>query len=141
MRTAILRSGSRLIVGAALLLAASSLAPRAEDGQQGMNGADELGTYVGLYVDADNAGNRMEIAEDEGILRVRGGTDAFAYELGCLVTQGKAACMGNGGKLEGENFLYESMIEFADDGSAVETWKAFNNQQAAEGATNWRREQ
>lgn len=103
--------------------------------------AEDRTAYVGSYVDADNPSMRMEIAEDEGLLRVRAGDGAFGYELACLVTQARAACMGDGGKLEGENFLYESMIEFGDDGSAVETWKAFNNQQASEGATNWRREQ
>jgi hypothetical protein len=131
-------------VGAAIIAAAMVGVMGAGSGGRAEEAAppsEDRALYVGSYVDADNPSTRMEITEDEGLLRVRAGNESYAYELACLVTQAKAACMGNGGKLEGENFLYESMIEFAADGTAVETWKVFNNQQAAEGATNWHREQ
>lgn len=96
--------------------------------------------YVGTWIDADNPQMRMDISSTEGLLRIKAGDGSFDYELACLVNAGKAACMGHGGKLEGESFLYESVIEFADDGSAIERWKAFNNTQSVDGASNWRLE-
>lgn len=120
-----------IIAGAALLTAGPGIHLAAQE---------VLADYAGTWVDNENADNRMLISEDEGLLRVAGGDENFGYSASCLVNSGKAACMGSGGKLEGENFLYESLIQFAEDGTAIESWKAFNNQSSTQGATNWRRE-
>ena len=103
--------------------------------------AENLGAFTGTWVDSENEATRMVIVEEDGLLRIAGGDEqsGYAYTAACLVTGNKAACMGDGGKLEGENFLYESVIELGDDGNAVESWKAFNNLQAAEGNTIWTR--
>jgi hypothetical protein len=102
--------------------------------------ADDAQPYVGDWLDQENADIRMAIAEDGGLIRIAGGDPkiGYSYTAACLVTDKKAACLGEGGKLEGKNFLYESLIIFKDDGTAVETWKAYNNLQAAEGSTTWK---
>jgi len=94
--------------------------------------------YVGVWMDKQNTGLKMSISEDNGLLRITGGFgEDYHYRLSCVVKSGKAACQGSGGKLEGENFLYESFITFSQNGAAAEDWKAYNNLQAINGKTNW----
>jgi len=80
----------------------------------------------------------MNIREDGGIFRVTVGDEAYGYALSCLVKNKKAVCTGSGGRLEGENFLYQSVFEFTKDGTMSENWKAFNNLQTINGKTIWK---
>ena len=101
--------------------------------------ATELGSFVGNWSDSENAQSKMITREDDGLLRITGGDAAYGYNLACLVKDKTAICTGDGGKLEGKNFLYHSLIEFKANGVAIESWKAFNNGQEIKGTTNWKR--
>ena len=95
--------------------------------------------FAGHWVDHQNAAIKMSVTEDGGIYRITGGDEAYGYNLSCLLKGKSAVCTGSGGRLEGENFLYQSTIEFGADGMAVENWKAFNNLQTVNGSTSWKR--
>lgn len=97
------------------------------------------GDFSGRWVDRDNMDIQMSVTKDLGVYRVMGGDYAYGYRLTCLVKGQKAICTGDGGQLEGENFLYQSTFEFTQTGMAIENWKAFNNLQTVSGKTNWKR--
>lgn len=94
---------------------------------------------TGPWVDSANASNRMGVHAEQGLLRVIGGDAVFGYRLSCLQKQQEAVCTGDGGQLEGENFLYQSTLKLQRDGTVIEDWKAFNNLQTVNGTTTWRR--
>jgi hypothetical protein len=96
--------------------------------------------FAGRWVDQENTDNKMSVAQDNGVFRVTAGDDAYGYRLSCLVKKKLIVCSGDGGLLEGENFLYQSTFEFNTNGSVVENWKAFNNLQTASGKTIWKRQ-
>ena len=95
--------------------------------------------FSGSWVDQQNAGIRMRVREDGGIFRGTGGDEGYGYQISCLVKDLSAVCTGNGGRLEGENFLYQSSFQFNNDGTLKESWKAFNNLQTVSGKTIWKR--
>jgi hypothetical protein len=94
--------------------------------------------FAGSWVDSENTSIKMSIREDGGIFRITGGDEAYGYSLSCLVKDMKAVCTGSGGRLEGENFLYQSVFEFTNEGTMNESWKAFNNLQTIRGKTIWK---
>ena len=95
--------------------------------------------FAGSWVDRQNAGIQMSVHEDGGLFRITGGDEAYGYQISCLVKGLSAVCTGNGGRLEGENFLYQSSFQFNKDGTLTESWKAFNNLQTVTGNSIWKR--
>ena len=93
--------------------------------------------FSGTWVHQAKPASKMRVREDAGVYRVTGSDESYGYNLSCLVKNMKAVCMGTGGRLEGENFLYQSTIDFQSDGSAIENWTAFNNQQTVAGKIVW----
>jgi hypothetical protein len=94
---------------------------------------------VGQWLDSQMSDVKMSVKKDDGVFRVTAGNDAYGYELACLFKDNKGVCTGWGGKLEGENFLYHSLIELQKDGSLREEWRAFNNLSDSKGTTIWKR--
>ena len=97
-------------------------------------------SYTGVWSDSENTDIKMNVTSDDGLLQIVGGDEYYGYTIACLFKDMSAVCSGDGGKLEGENFLYQSRIEFTGDGTAIENWKAFNNLQKVEGKTTWKRD-
>ena len=95
--------------------------------------------FAGRWVDHQNASIQMSVRQDEGVFRVTGGDEAYGYQVSCLAKDMSAVCTGNGGRLEGEHFLYQSSFQFNNDGTLTENWKAFNNLQKVNGQTIWKR--
>jgi len=93
--------------------------------------------FAGRWIDQQNRNISMSVKEDGGIYRISGGDEAYGYNLACLVKNTQAVCSGNGGRLEGQNFLYQSTFSFLPDGSLIESWRAFNNLQTVSGQTTW----
>ena len=101
--------------------------------------ASLAGNFAGRWIDQQNASIQMSVREDEGIFRITGGDKAYGYQISCLANNLGAACTGNGGRLEGQNFLYRSTFFFTSNGKLAENWRAFNNLQTVSGKTIWKR--
>ena len=93
--------------------------------------------FAGHWVDQKNRDIKMSVRENSGLFMITGGDEAYGYQISCLVKNMSAVCTGNGGRLEGENFLYQSSFQFKSDGTLIESWKAFNNLQTVSGKTIW----
>ncbi len=94
-------------------------------------------SFAGRWVDQQNTSINMSVKEDGGIYRISGGDEAYGYNLACLLKNTQAVCSGNGGQLEGQNFLYQSTFSMLPDGSLIESWRASNNLQTVSGQTTW----
>ncbi len=101
--------------------------------------APHTNPFAGHWIDQQSASIKMSVKEDGGLYRISGGDEAYGYNLACLLKNLQAVCSGNGGQLEGQNFLYQSTFSFLPDGSVLESWRAFNNLQTVSGQTTWRR--
>ena len=95
--------------------------------------------FSGQWVDRQNSAIKMSVRKDNGLYRISAGDASYGYQMACLVSNQQAACSGNGGLLEGQNFLYQSTFSFLPDGSLIENWRAFNNLQSVSGQTSWTR--
>jgi len=96
-------------------------------------------TFVGEWIDGNNDSIWMNIVSKAGLLRIKAGDDFFGYTLACVFKSAEAKCLGNGGKLEGEDFLYQSVLSVSPDGSMVENWNVYNNLQSLSDRTLWKR--
>ena len=105
---------------------------------QGTSASASGDPFVGNWVDVQNGAITMSVRADAGIYRVTGSDEAYGYNLSCLKKDPNAVCTGNGGRLEGQNFLYQSTFTFTANGTITENWKAFNNLQTVNGQTTWR---
>lgn len=122
------RELSRLSIAASALL--FSLVQAGEDPADG---------FVGEWVDSNNSDIRMTITEESGLLRIEAGDDAFGYQLACVRKDLTAKCLGHGGKLEGEDFLYQSILNLSVGGAMAENWNVYNNLQSISDQTLWKR--
>ncbi len=126
----------------ALLVTGAAMTTRLTFPDPALAGETSMATkpFVGRWADRDNSTIKMTVREDGGLYRITGGDEAYGYNIACLLKDQQAVCTGNGGRLEGENFLYQSTFTFTADGLAAETWKAFNNLQTVTGTTIWKKQ-
>ncbi len=96
-------------------------------------------SFSGVWVDRQNNSLEMNISKENGLYKIRGGEESFGYDLSCLFKDMRAVCLGSGGQLQGEGFLYQSTMKLDDEGKLTEDWKAYNNIQTVTGQTIWQR--
>jgi len=101
--------------------------------------APHTNPFAGHWVDQQNTSIKMSVKEEDGLYRISGGDEAYGYNLACLLKNLQAVCSGNGGRLAGQNFLYQSTFSLQPNGSVLESWRAFNNLQTVSGQTTWQR--
>ena len=124
-----------------LMLSASAMAQNAASSSANPAQPAAASTpFTGQWTDRQNSAMRMKVQEDNGLYRIMAGDSSYGYQMACLVSNQQAACSGNGGLLEGQNFLYQSTFLFLPDGSLIENWRAFNNLQSVSGQTSWIRQ-
>ncbi len=107
--------------------------------RSGQAEANAMPPFAGHWVDRENAGVRMSVREDNGLFRITAGDENYGYTLSCLLEKTGAVCIGSGGRLEGQNFLYRSTFRITGKGHLAESWQAFNTLQSVNGQTIWKR--